>query len=102
MSIHYCAEQDTITTVFRTIASVNLLSLYGAVSDVCDEYRTCQARTGRLVLAGQSDPFFEPTSSLMTTPAPSTDDPAQEDLLQKYQRTSGEALTTRSIDKNLN
>ena len=34
---------------------------------------------------GQSDPFFVPTSSLMKTPAASTDDPAQEDLLQKYQ-----------------
>ena len=27
-----------------------------------------------------------PTSSLMKTPTPSTDDPAQEDLLQKYQK----------------
>ena len=36
-------------------------------------------------MVGQSDPLFEPTSSLMKTPTPSTDDPAQEDLLQKYQ-----------------
>ena len=36
-------------------------------------------------MAGQSDPLFVPTMSLMKTPAPSTDDPAQEDLLQKYQ-----------------
>ena len=36
-------------------------------------------------MVGQSDPLFVPTSSLMKTPAPSTDDPAQEDLLQKYQ-----------------
>ena len=34
---------------------------------------------------GQSDPLFVPTSSLMKTPTPSTADPAQEDLLQKYQ-----------------
>ena len=34
---------------------------------------------------GQSDPLFVPTSSLMKTPTPSTDDPAQEHLLQKYQ-----------------
>ena len=39
----------------------------------------------RPVLARQSDPLFVPTSSLMKTPTPSTDDPAQEDLLQKYQ-----------------
>ena len=36
-------------------------------------------------MAGQSDPLFLPTSSLMKTPTPSTDDPAQQDLLQKYQ-----------------
>ena len=35
-------------------------------------------------MAGQSDPLFVPTSSLMTTRTPSTQVPAQEDLLQKY------------------
>ena len=37
-------------------------------------------------MAGQSAPMFVPTSSLMKTPTPSTDDLAQEDLLQKYQQ----------------
>ena len=37
------------------------------------------------MLAGQSGPLFEQASLLMTTPTPSTEDPAQEDLLQKYQ-----------------
>ena len=36
-------------------------------------------------LAGQSDPLIEPASLLTKTPTPSTDDPAQEHLLQKYQ-----------------
>ena len=76
--------RGTIETVLRTIISVNQLSIYGAVSDVCEEYKAWHVRTGRLVLAGQSDPLFVPTSSLMKTPTP-TDDPAQEDLLQKYQ-----------------
>ena len=52
---------------------------------MCDEYSACQARKGRPVLAEQSDPLFEPASLLMEKPTPSTDDPAQEDLLQKYQ-----------------
>ena len=58
---------------------------YGAVSDLCEECKACHVRTGRLALAGQSDPLFEPTSSLMETPTPLTDDPAQEDQFQKYQ-----------------
>ena len=57
LSIHFCADGDTIETVFRTIISVNQLSIYGAVSDLCEEYSSCQARTGRLVLAEQSDPL---------------------------------------------
>ena len=52
---------------------------------MCDEYRICQARTARLVLAEQSDPLFEPASFLMKTLALSTEDLAQEDLLQNYQ-----------------
>ena len=84
LSIHFCADGETIETVVRTIISVNQLSIYGAVSDLCDEYRAYQARTGRPVLAEQSDPLFEPASLLMTTPTPSTEVPAQEDLLQKY------------------
>ena len=70
---------------FAHFFSVNQLSIYRAVSDVCEKYNACQTRTVRLVLARQSDPLFEPISSLIKTPTPSTNDPAQEDLLQKYQ-----------------
>ena len=52
---------------------------------MCEEYSSCQTRTVRPVVAGQSDPLFVPTSSLMKTPTSSTDDSAQEDLLEKYQ-----------------
>ena len=40
LSIHYCADQDTIKTVFRTITSANQLSLYGAVAEMCEEYES--------------------------------------------------------------
>ena len=85
LSIHFCADEWTIETVFRTIISVYQLNIYGAVSDLCEEYKSCTVGTGRLVLIGQSYPLFVPKSSLMKTPTPLTDDPAQEDLLQKYQ-----------------
>ena len=96
--MHFCADGETVKTVFRTIISVNQLSIYGAVSDLCEECKTCHVRTGRPVMVGQSDPLFVPTSSLMKTPTPSTDAPAQEDLLQKIPRTSGKAITTKSCD----
>ena len=85
LSMHFCADEGTIETVFRPIISVHQLSLYGAVAEMCEECESCHDRTGRLVLVGQSDPLFVPTSSLMKTPTPLTDDRVQEDLLLKYQ-----------------
>ena len=85
-SVHFCADGDTIETDFRTIISVNQLSIYGAVSDVCDEYSACHVRTERPVLAGQSDPLFEPVRLLITTPTPSTEVLAQEILFQKVRK----------------
>ena len=41
---------DTIETVFRTIVSANQLSIYGAVSDFCEECKFCNVTTGRPVL----------------------------------------------------
>ena len=68
LSIHFCTDEGTIETVFRTIIFDNQLSIYGGVSDLCEEYKSCQVRTGRFVLVGQSDPLFVPTSLLMKTP----------------------------------
>ena len=46
LSMHFCADGETVETVLRTIISVNQLSIYGAVSDMCVEYKACQVRTG--------------------------------------------------------
>ena len=101
LSIHFCADGESIETVFRTIISVNQLSLYGTFSDLCDQHRACQASTERPVLVGQSYPLFEPASLLMTTLTPSTEVHAQEDLLQMYKERGGKALTTKPCDQNL-
>ena len=84
LSIHFCAVGDTIETVFRTIISVNQLSIYGAVSDLREEKSSCRTSAGRLVVAGKSEPRFAPADLLLTTPTPSTEILAQENLLQKH------------------
>ena len=58
LSIHCCADLETIETVFRTIVSVNQLSLYGAVAQICEKYETFHDRTGRPVARGQSSSGF--------------------------------------------
>ena len=84
LSIHYCADQDTITTVFRTITSVNQLSLYGAVAEMCEEYESFHDRTEKPVVGGQSSSSFVP--SVIKTNVPlNNDDHAHKDLLlQRY------------------
>ena len=61
LSIHSCVDQDTITTVFATITSVNQLSLYGAVANMCEEYETFHHRTGKPVVGGQPSSSFVPS-----------------------------------------
>ena len=68
LSVHFCADGETVETVFRLIISVNQLSIYGAVSDLCEECKTCHVRTGRLVVAGQSNPLFVPKCDEDTHP----------------------------------
>ena len=77
LSIHFSADGDTVETVFRTIISVDQLSIYGAISDLCEECKTCHVRTGRPVVAGQSGPLL--MSSVMKTRTLLTDDLAQEE-----------------------
>ena len=90
LSIHFWADEGTIETVFRTILSVNQLSIYGAVSDLCEEY------TNPAMLE-QGDLFWQ-DNLLLETPTPSTDDPAQEDLLLKCQERVDKQSQQKSCD----
>ena len=44
--IHFTADYPTIDTIFRIIISVNQLSLYGAVANICEEFEAYQDRSG--------------------------------------------------------
>ena len=46
----------------------NQLSIYGVVSEVCEEFSTCQTSRDRPVLSEQSDPSFAPANLLIMTP----------------------------------
>ena len=68
LSKHFCTDGNTIEIVFSLNFSVNQLSIYGALSDVCEEHSTCQTSTERPTLAEQSDPLFAPADLLIMTP----------------------------------
>ena len=83
LSIHYCADQATIETIFRTIVPANQLSLYGAVANMCEE---CESLHDRL---GQPDKVMGQSivlSEINTEVALECDDPAYQNLLlQRYE-----------------
>ena len=54
LSIHFTADYLTIETVFRIIVSADLLSLHGAVAEICEEYESPHKRTERPAVMGQS------------------------------------------------
>ena len=62
----------------------NELSIYRAVFDLCEEHNSCRTSTERPVLTEQSDRLFEPANLLITTPTPSFEIHAQENLLLKH------------------
>ena len=62
--LHFCGDPQTVDVIFRTIISVNQLSIYGAVADMCDELASrisdCSESTGR--------PAAEDTTETMVVP----------------------------------
>ena len=77
LSIHYCADQATIETIFRKIVSANQLSLYGAVANMCEEYESFHDRSGQPdKVMGQSIVLSE----IKTEVPLENDDPAYQDF----------------------
>ena len=92
--VHYpeeCSKAKAVenyqytSALMRERLKLFFTQLFLLISSVFTEQsQICVMNTG-LVKQGQSDPLFDPASSLMKTHTPSTDDPAQENLMQKYQ-----------------
>ena len=80
LSIHYAADLEKIETIFRIIVSANHHSLYGAITEKCEEYETLHERTRRPVVMGQSSSSL--VLKVIETEVPlDCDDPANKDLL---------------------
>ena len=84
LSIHYVAHLETIETIFRIIVSVNQLSLYGAVAEMCEEYETFHDRTGQPVVGGQSSSSLVLSVTKTEVPMDCSDLAHKYLLLQQY------------------
>ena len=72
---------ETIETIFEMIVSVNQLSFYGAVAEMCEEHESFHERTERPVVMGKSIVL----SVIKREDFLDCDDPGNQDLpLQQY------------------
>ena len=85
LSFHFCGNDNTAELVLRTIISVNQVSIFGAVADMCDELACrisgCSERTGEFVTQDNAETTVIPTELSTTNKSPQTDDNVQGNLL---------------------
>ena len=72
LSIHLAVVQEKTETIFRTVVSATQLSLYGAVAEMCEEYKSLHDRSGRPFVLKQSIVL----SAIRTRVPWESDDPA--------------------------
>ena len=99
LSIHFAADQETIETIFRIIVFVNQLSLYGAVTEMCEEFESLHDGSGRLdKVMGQLVVLSEIKAEFKLD----NDDPeCQNFLLQQHEERIERLFTTRRSEQNL-
>ena len=65
LSFRFSGDPQIVEVFFRSIISVNQLSIYGAVADMCEELASqisdCSASTGRLVAKDKPETMVAPT-----------------------------------------
>ena len=90
LSIHFCGDPQTDEVIFRTIISVNQLSAYGAVADMCEEVASrisnCSASMERLVAKDKLETMVAPTDLSSTTNPLLTNAQARRNLLRDYKQ----------------
>ena len=79
LSIQYAADLETIETIFRII-----VSFYGAIAEICEEYETLHERTVRPVVMGQSSSSLVLSVIKTEVPLDCDDSALKEFLLQQH------------------
>ena len=88
-------------TFFRTIISVNQLSIYGAVSDLCDEIQCLASKNGETRAGRTIWPIVWASKFVDKNTYTFDQWSCARRFIAKVQRTSGKAITTKSRDLNL-
>ena len=85
-TIHYNGTDETIELILRTVISVNLLSVYGAATDLCGELARDSKGTSRPGAPEDLESLVIPTELPTANEIPQTDAEVQGNLLREYEQ----------------
>ena len=102
LSIHFCADGETIETVFRTIISVKQLSIYGAVLRCVWGIQYLSNKNWKTHIGRTIWPIVRASRLIDNDTWTFDRRSCTRRSIAKVPRTSGRASATRSIDKDLN
>ena len=99
MSIHFNGSEETVDLILRTVISLNQLSMYGAVEDLCTELDPDSRNRTKLEICESLVIPTEITNAYATSQ--SSTSLAQGDLLQEYERKFAELPDCRNYAPTL-
>ena len=100
-SIHFNGSDETIEFILRTGISVNQLSVYGAVADLCGELAGDSRGTGKPAANEDLKSMLIPTEFPTAKPVSQADAEVQGNLLREYEQKCAELPEKRNIDQTL-
>ena len=85
LSIHFCADEPTIETFYRTIVSAKQLRIYGAVADLCEEFDNSLFCSDKIYAIEKQTESFVKSADLLNIQRPlQTNEHEQGDLLYNH------------------
>ena len=93
-SIHFNGSEETIELILRTIISVNQLSIYGAIADLCDEVPKDIRAPGKPAAPDHLEKMEIPTGP--STEETQTNAEQRRNLVQEHKRNSNNCQKTRN------
>ena len=98
-SIHFNGSDETVDLFFRTIISVNQLSVYGAVADLCGQIGRDSRGMGKPGATENLESMVIPTEFLDANPISQTDAQVQGNMLRECEQKFAELPEQEKLTK---
>ena len=98
-SIHFNGSDDTIELNVRPIISVNQLSVYGAVADLCGKLARDSPSARKPAATGNLESMVFPAEFLTANPIAQTDAEVQGNFLREYDQKFAELPEQEKLTK---